>query len=92
MSERRLDVPDGDASREDWVRYFLASAQQDATYQEEQLAWDEEQIEYHQAKLREYRTSRQQRLAKLAAARAEVEKWTKLVAALEAASVDAAHD
>ncbi len=89
---KQLDVPDGSASRLEWARYFLASAEEDVQYKAQALAWSYEQAGYHQVKVRQYLADCRNLEAGLKAARAEVERLEGLVIALEAASVDAAHD
>jgi hypothetical protein len=92
MSEQGLQVPTGDASRLEWARYFLASAEEDVRYKAQALAWNYEQIKYHQAKVCEYRADCKDLEVRIKAARAEVKRLKELVGALEAVSVDAAHD
>jgi chromosome segregation ATPase len=101
-----LKVPGGDASRLEWARYFLASAREDVRYKVQALTWNREQIDYHRrrrddsqnqiayhcVKLREYLADCKELEVRIKAAREEVERLEELVSALEAASVDAAHD
>jgi hypothetical protein len=92
MSEQGLQVPPTDASRLEWARYFLASAEEDVQHKAQALTWSYEQAGYHQVKVRQYLADCRNLEAGLKAARAEVERLEGVVAALEAASVDAAHD
>jgi hypothetical protein len=83
MNEQALQVPAPDASRLEWARYFLASAEVDVQYKAQALVWNHEQIAYHRAKLQEYQADCKELEVRIKAARAEVKRLKELVGALE---------